>query len=211
MQSRMIARRCAIPYALAHPVRTRLNTEPILPTLPKRIEQSGPPVSFSSRACPLDGFTARAGIPPDFFLAAPIRIPRRPRLASVPWSRTDFEGMLRRRNTGSGMRWTEASATWPESAPGLETCRGSVPSAQSKRGEASPGKDRLRKGVRASATAPTTGAAAPTVATAPRFGLLGGAFLRCVGGSGWLHDYLLPLGSRQVLIASLPWSPRWRE
>src|SRR5256885_6779180 len=40
MQSRMIARRCAIPYALAHPARTRLNTEPILPTLSERIEQS---------------------------------------------------------------------------------------------------------------------------------------------------------------------------
>src|SRR2546423_13076731 len=52
MQSRMIARRCAIPYALAHPARTRLNTEPILPTLPERIEQSGPPISFSTRSCP---------------------------------------------------------------------------------------------------------------------------------------------------------------
>src|SRR6266550_4642420 len=76
MQSRMIARRCAIPYALAHPARTGLNTEPILPTLPERIEQSRPPISFRG-SCPLDGFTARAGIPPDSFLAAPIRIPRR--------------------------------------------------------------------------------------------------------------------------------------
>src|SRR2546421_2914755 len=49
MQSRMIARRCAIPYALTHPARTRLNTEPILPTLPERIEQSGPPISFGAR------------------------------------------------------------------------------------------------------------------------------------------------------------------
>src|SRR6266566_2413445 len=47
MQSRMIARRCAIPYAPAHPARTRLNTEPILPTPPERIEQSRPPTFFS--------------------------------------------------------------------------------------------------------------------------------------------------------------------
>src|SRR5437016_10712723 len=47
MQSRMIARRCAIPYALAHPARTRLNTAPILPTLSERIEQSSPPDLFN--------------------------------------------------------------------------------------------------------------------------------------------------------------------
>src|SRR5437660_5726890 len=82
---------------------------------------------------------------------------------------------------------------------------------QSKRGEASRARPASGK-VRASAAAPTAGAAAPAAATAPRLGLLGGgAFLRCVGGSGWLHDYLLLLGSRQVLIASLPWPPRWRE
>src|SRR3989440_1521373 len=52
MQSRMIARRCAIPYALAHPARTRLNTEPILPTLPERIEQSRPPDFFLERGIP---------------------------------------------------------------------------------------------------------------------------------------------------------------
>src|SRR2546430_2902177 len=32
---------------------------------------------FQHPLVPLDGFTARAGIPPDSFLAAPIRIPRR--------------------------------------------------------------------------------------------------------------------------------------
>src|SRR5437667_30366 len=128
MQSRMIARRCAIPYALAHPARTRLNTAPILPTLSERIEQSRPPDLFQRAIARVrwTDFIARGGIPPDSFLAAPTQTPRRTRLASVPWSRTDFEGMLRRRNTGSEMRWTKASAMWPESAPGLETCRGSV-------------------------------------------------------------------------------------
>src|SRR5437660_12083545 len=120
--------------------------------------------------------------------------------------------MLRRRNMGSWIRGTRSSAARRESAGGLEHCRDRFHSnAIEKRGGEPvqgppPGK------VRASAAAPTAGAAAPAAATAPRFGLLGGgAFLRCVGGSGWLHDYLLLLGSRQVLIASLPWPPRWRE
>src|SRR5436305_12416585 len=79
MQSRMIARRCAIPYALAHAARTRLNTEPILPTPPERIEQSRPPDLFQRAIARVrwTAFTNRGGVPRDSFLAAPIRIPRR--------------------------------------------------------------------------------------------------------------------------------------
>src|SRR5712691_2375811 len=120
--------------------------------------------------------------------------------------------MPHRRSTESEIRLTKASAESPESAPELEACRRTVPlECDSKRVEANPPGDRLRKGVRVSAAAPATGAAARTAATAPRFGLLDSAFLRGVRWSGWFHGYLLLLGSRQVLIASLPWPPRWRE
>jgi len=47
---------------------------------------------------------------------------------------------------------------------------------------------RLRKGVRFSATAPATGAAARAAATAVRLRLLGDSFVRDVRRSGWFHD-----------------------
>jgi len=296
----MIARRCAIPYALAHPARTRLNTEPILPTLPERIEQSGPPISFGARVPWTDSrleqesrrilFSrhpfefhveggsearrlsmqrhqvrcrhpilsphladhelriaadsirlSRTSLPLEFLevakqedealifrnVVAPHRAggTRKVRhFADDPGLTHDERGSHRSlgpelisracsveetRDPGGGGRRHQPRGR--RAIQDLRLVGDRSVRTQSKRGEASPGKDRLRKGVRASAAAPTTGAAAPAVATAPRFGLLGGAFLRCVGGSGWLHDYLLPLRSRQVLIASLPWSPRWRE
>jgi len=59
--------------------------------------------------------------------------------------------------------------------------------------EAVPCGARLRKGVRVSAAAPATGAAARAAATAPGFRVLGPAFRRLVRRSGRFHDYLLPL------------------
>src|SRR5437870_5928099 len=47
MQSRMIARRCAIPYALAHPARTRLNTEPIYRPHRSELSNQDLPIFFS--------------------------------------------------------------------------------------------------------------------------------------------------------------------
>src|SRR5207245_11373658 len=86
MQSRMIARRCAIPYALAHPARTRLNTEPVLPTPPERIEQSRPPALFQGAIAGVGwrDFTNGGGAPRDSFLAALIRIARRGRNGGAP-------------------------------------------------------------------------------------------------------------------------------